>query len=57
VSIIGNFDQTDAAREAILMLIKGSQHRTVYQFLQKKRQKLKRKKLELWETPHEGLEK
>lgn len=57
VSIIGNFDQTDAAREAILLLIKGSQHRTVYQFLQKKRQKLKRKKLELWETPHEGLEK
>ena len=57
VSIIGSFDQTDAAREAILMLIKGSQHRTVYQFLQKKRQKLKRKKLELWETPHEGLEK
>ncbi len=57
VSIIGNFDQTDAAREAVLMLIKGSQHRTVYQFLQKKRQKLKRKKPELWETPQEGLEK
>ncbi len=57
VSIIGNFDQTDAAREAILMLIKGSQHSTVYRFLQKKRQELKRKKLELWETPHEELEK
>ncbi len=57
VSVIGNFDQTDAAREALLMLIKGSQHRTVYQFLQKKRQELKRKKLELWETPNEGLEK
>jgi ribosomal RNA assembly protein len=57
VSIIGNFDQTDVAREAILMLIKGSQHSTVYRFLQKKRQALKRKELELWKTPHEGLEK
>jgi len=57
VSIIGSFDETDAAREAVLMMIKGSQHRTVYRFLQKKRQELKRKKLELWETPHEGLEK
>ncbi len=57
VSIIGNFDQTDAAREAILKLIKGSQHSTVYRFLQKRRQKLKRKKLELWEIPHEELEK
>jgi ribosomal RNA assembly protein len=57
VSIIGNFDQADAAREAIFMLIKGSQHSTVYRFLQRKRQELKRKKLELWETPHERLEK
>lgn len=57
VSIIGGFDQTDVAREAVRMMIKGSQHSTVYRFLQKKRQELKRKKLELWETPHEGLEK
>ena len=57
VSIIGGFDQTTIAREAILMLIKGSQHSTVYRFLQKKRHDLKRKRLELWETPHEGLEK
>lgn len=49
VSIIGNFDQTDVAKEAVFMLIKGSQHRTVYRFLQKKRQELKKKKLELWE--------
>jgi ribosomal RNA assembly protein len=57
VSIIGNFEQTDAAREAVLMLIKGSQHGTVYRFLQRKRQELKRRKLELWETPHEELRK
>jgi len=57
VSIIGSFEQADAAREAILMLIKGSQHGTVYRFLQRKRQELKKRKLELWETPHEGLKK
>ncbi len=57
VSIIGSFDQAAIAREAILMLIKGSQHSTVYRFLQKKRHGLKRKRLELWETPHEGLER
>jgi len=57
VSIIGGFDQTTIAREAILMLIKGSQHSTVYRFLQKKRHDLKRKRLELWENPREGLEK
>jgi ribosomal RNA assembly protein len=57
VSIIGGFDQTAIAREAILMLIKGSQHSTVYRFLQKKRHDLKRQRLELWKTPHEGLEK
>lgn len=57
VSIIGNLNQTNVAREAVLMLIKGSQHSTVYRFLQKKRQELKRKKLELWETPHEEVDK
>ncbi len=57
VSIIGNFNQTNVAGEAILMLIKGSQHSTVYRFLQKKRQELKRKKLELWETRQEETEK
>lgn len=57
VSIIGNFEQANVAREAILMLIKGSQHGTVYRFLQKKRQELKKEKLELWETPREELKK
>ena len=57
VSIIGSFDQAAIAREAILILIKGSQHSTVYRFLQKKRHDLKRKRLELWENPREGLEK
>jgi len=57
ISIIGSGDQISSAREAISMLIKGSQHNTVYRFLHKKRRELKKKKLELWETPYEKLEK
>lgn len=49
ISIIGDMDQAEAAREAIQMLLKGSQHRTVYRFLYKKRRELKKKRLELWE--------
>jgi len=50
VSIIGNADQVSIASEAVRMLLRGSQHRTVYQFLQRKRRELKKKKMELWET-------
>jgi len=57
ISIIGGTDQIEVAREATLMLIRGSQHSTVYRFLHKKRRELKKKKLELWETPYEKLEK
>ena len=49
VSIIGDVEQSEIAREAISMLVKGSQHATVYRFLQRKRHELKRRKLELWE--------
>jgi len=49
VAIIGDMDQAEAAREAIEMLIRGSQHRTMYRFLHKKRRELKKKRLELWE--------
>jgi len=49
VAIIGNIEQVEIAREAIKLLIKGSQHRTVYRYLQRKRQELKKKRLELWE--------
>jgi len=54
VSIIGNIDQADAAKEAIRMLIRGSLHRTVYRFLHRKRRELKKKKMELWETPYKS---
>lgn len=55
ISVIGDMDQAEVAREAIWMLIKGSQHRSVYRFLHKKRRELKKKKMQLWETPPEKL--
>jgi ribosomal RNA assembly protein len=55
ISVIGDMDQAEVARAAIWMLIKGSQHRTVYRFLHKKRGELKKKKMQLWETPPEKL--
>jgi ribosomal RNA assembly protein len=53
VSIIGDMEQTQIAREAIQMLIRGSQHSTVYRFLHRKRGELKKRMLELWEKPPE----
>ena len=50
ISIIGSTDQTEAAKESIRMLIRGSQHSTVYRFLHRKRREFKKKKMELWET-------
>jgi len=53
VSIIGEIEQAQVAREATQMLVKGSMHSTVYRFLHRKRRDLKKKKLELWEKPPE----
>ncbi|MEM3054428.1 MAG: KH domain-containing protein [Candidatus Bathyarchaeia archaeon] len=54
VSIIGNIEHAQVAREAIQMLIQGSQHATVYKFLHRKRRELKKSMLELWEKPEES---
>jgi ribosomal RNA assembly protein len=54
ISIIGNVEEAQIAREAIQMLIDGSLHSTVYRFLHRKRRDLKKKKLEIWEKPPEG---
>ena len=53
VGFIGSFEQVDAARNACQMIIQGSQHHTVYSFLQKKRRELKKQQLQLWEKPEE----
>jgi ribosomal RNA assembly protein len=54
VGFIGTFEQVDAARNAVQMIIQGSQHHTVYSYLQKKRREIKKQMLELWEKPENG---
>jgi ribosomal RNA assembly protein len=51
IGFIGTFEQVDAARNAVQMLIDGSQHHTVYKYLQRKRSEFKKQMLELWEKP------
>jgi ribosomal RNA assembly protein len=53
VGLVGTFEQVNAARSAVQMLIDGNQHHTVYKFLQRKRSELKKQKLELWEKPED----
>jgi ribosomal RNA assembly protein len=53
VGFIGTFEQVDAARNAVQMLIDGCQHHTVYKYLQRKRSEFKKQRLELWEKPEE----
>jgi ribosomal RNA assembly protein len=53
VGFIGTFEQVDVAKNAVQMLIDGSQHHTVYKYLQRKRSDLKKQRLELWEKPEE----
>ena len=56
VSIIGESEQIDIAKQAIRMLLHGSLHSTVYRFLHKKRRDLKKKKLEIWKPTGERFE-
>lgn len=53
IGFIGSFEQVDVARNAVQMLINGSQHHTVYKYLQRKRSAFKKQKLELWQKPPE----
>ena len=53
IMIIGNQAQVDVAREAVHRFIRGDQHKSVYEFLQRKRQELKFEETKLWqETPY-----
>jgi len=54
IGFIGTFEQVDVARNAVNMLIQGSQHQSVYKYLQRKRRLFKKQKLKLWkEKPRE----
>ena len=49
VAIIGRVDRLPIAREAVLMLIEGAFHSTVWKFLYDYRRRLRREKMLLWE--------
>lgn len=49
VSIIGKLDNIETAKEAVMMLIKGAFHKTVWNFLYAERRKRKREQIRLWE--------
>ncbi len=50
ISMIGDFESVSTVREAIMMLIEGKQHSTVYKLLRRRRHEEKIKKItELWE--------
>jgi ribosomal RNA assembly protein len=53
IGIIGSYEEADAARNAVQMIIEGCEHKTVYRYLQRKRTEMKKEKLKLWETPPE----
>jgi ribosomal RNA assembly protein len=48
ISIIGPFDALPSAREAIVMLINGAFHKTVWNFLYAYRRKLKQNRAKIW---------
>jgi ribosomal RNA assembly protein len=48
IAIIGNIEALPAAREAVTMLIRGSFHKTVYNYLFAYRRQLKRDRGEIW---------
>ncbi len=46
VSIIGNFENVSAAREALEMLIDGAQHSTVQKFMEKKKREIEMRSMD-----------
>lgn len=49
IMMIGNQSQVDVAREAVQRFIRGDQHKSVYEFLQRKRRELKFDETRLWQ--------
>jgi ribosomal RNA assembly protein len=54
VALIGKFDEVRLANDAIIMILKGSTHKTVYEVLQQARRKNKLDKIRLWELDSAG---
>jgi ribosomal RNA assembly protein len=57
VAIIGNVEALGVAREAVMMLIRGRFHKTVWNFLYAYRRKMKKERGEIWyESPEPKTE-
>ena len=57
VAIIGNIENLGVAREAVMKLVKGAFHKTVWNFLYAYRRKMKKDRGELWyESPRPKAE-
>lgn len=57
VSIIGDVDHLEVAREAVEMLIRGVLHRNVYKYLSAKRNDLRKIEMELWKPAPESVKR
>lgn len=52
VGVIGGYDEVEAARQAIMMLIEGRPHSVVYKYLEKEARRLRKREMTgLWERP------
>ncbi|HEY7227873.1 MAG TPA: KH domain-containing protein [Nitrososphaeraceae archaeon] len=49
ISLIGNYEETKLAIDALMLLINGRSHKTVYEMLYQAKRKSKIEKLQLWE--------
>ncbi|HKX20203.1 MAG TPA: KH domain-containing protein [Nitrososphaeraceae archaeon] len=49
VSLIGNYEETKLALDAIMLLVNGRSHKTAYEMLYQAKRKSKIEKLQLWE--------
>ncbi|TLX66892.1 MAG: RNA-binding protein [Thaumarchaeota archaeon] len=50
IALIGNYEETKLALDAITLLINGRSHKTVYEMLYQAKRKSKIEKLQLWEN-------
>lgn len=55
VGILGECENVEVARKALLMLIRGRTHGTVYGYLRAAGRELKRRRIELWEKTGEKI--
>jgi len=50
IGVIGNYEETKLAADAIMLLINGRSHKTVYEMLYQAKRRAKIEKLQLWEN-------